>query len=200
MSTNVFTGQEPQSGRYAPLVTVDDFHEWHRITTATDDDNARIQTALEIASSAIRGITGKTISPVDDETVTIDGSGASVLLIPAAYLPIRAITGIYEDATQLDATRDYEWSRSGILRRRGGVWTDHLRGVTATVSYGYDPLPRDIAGVCLSLAKRLYDAPDGAGGAIQSETLGGYSITYAVDRAGSGVGLTTLEAQVLARY
>lgn len=193
---SVFAGQPEHTTPAPPLVSVDDFHELFQITTPSDADNARIETAIEIASGILRG--GRRLfTAVNDDQLILDGSASEILLIPKKYLPLRGVGAVNDDGTDLVAGDDYEWSEKGIIRRVGSCrrWTSKFRGVTITCDHGYQPLPDEIAGVVLAVAKRWYDSPSGQGN-VQSEQIGAYSVTYGK----SGVGLTELEAQILERY
>lgn len=193
---SVFAGQDQHTAPQTPLVSVEDFHELFEVTAPSDADNARIQTAIEIASGVVRN-GRRDFTAASGDMITLDGSGSQILLLPKRYLPLRAVGGVNDDGTDLAAGDDYEWSEKGILRRVTGTgrWTTKFRGVTVTCDHGYQPIPDEIAGVVLAVAKRWFDSPSGQGN-VQSEQIGSYAVTYGK----SGVGLTELEADILGRY
>lgn len=197
MSVNVFAGQDDLAAPNDPLAGVDDFTEWFGLTAPTVDDTNRIHTALEIASAEIRN-NRRIFTLTENEIVLVDGSLAETLLLPKNRLPVTGVTLVEElsgtDYVTLDAD-SYDWSPDGYLIRRSlSCWTPRPLGVRVTYSHGYDPIPRDVAGVCLSLAGRLYTNPDNA--SIQSEQLGDHHVTY----TGATGGLSPAEEAVLRMY
>ncbi len=192
---SLFAGQAALSAPDAPLVSSDDFVEWYGLTPSSTDLN-RIQTALEIASAQIRN--GRRLfSPVSGDLITVDSEGGLTLLLPKTRLPVTGVTLVEQLSGEAYVTVDsteYDWSADGILSRWWTGWPCRFQGVRVTYSHGYDVLPREVAGVCLSLAKRLYDNPSGQ--ALTSMTLGDYSATYET----GGTGLLPQEVDVLQLY
>lgn len=198
MSVNVFAGQVDLPAPNDPLAGVDDFVEWFNLPgPLSSGDTARINTALEIASAEIRN-NRRIFTPVTSDIVLVDGYCGQTLLLPKNRLPVTAVSLVEElsgpDWVTLDAT-DYDWSADGYLTRRWWrTWTDRPQGVRVTYSHGYNPIPREVAGICLSLAKRLYDNPDAT--SVQSEQLGDHHVTY----QGATGGLSPLEETQLSAY
>ncbi len=193
---SLFAGVSALAAPNDPLVSQDDFVEWFSLPSPSLAESARIQTALEIASAQIRN--GRRLfSPIYAEVVTIDAYGGDTLLLPRNRLPVTAVSLVEQlsgaDYVAVDAT-EYDWSQDGYLRRYWSWWTDRPAGVRVTYSHGYTVLPREVAGVCLSLAHRLYTNPDNT--AIQSEQLGDHHVTY----MGATGGLSTEEESVLRQY
>ncbi len=192
---SLFAGQAALSSPDAPLVSSDDFVEWYGLTPSSTDLN-RIQTALEIASAQIRN-GRRQFSPVTGDLITVDSEGGLTLLLPKTRLPVTGVTLVEqlsgEAYVPVDST-EYDWSADGILSRWWSYWPCRFQGVRVTYSHGYDVLPRDVAGVCLSLAKRLYDNPSGQG--TTSMTLGDYSVAYEP----GGAGLLPHEIDTLSLY
>ncbi len=196
-SNDVFSGQDVLADPNAPLIGPDDFAEWYGIISPTNDQLNRIQTACEIASAQIRN-RRRIFSPVTGEVVLIDGSGRTSQLLPSNRLPVTTLTLVEEwDGTAwqtIDAT-EYDWSVDGILERRSWrCWTCRDQGLRVTYSHGYTILPREVAGVCLSLAGRLYTNPNNA--SIQSEQLGDHHVTYSTATGG----LLPEEEDLLVQY
>ena len=192
---SLFAGVDALASPNAPLVTSADFVEWYSLTPSQSDLN-RIQTALEIASAQIRN-GRREFSPVTNDLVTVDSYGGATLLLPRNRLPVTVVTLVEQlsgDAYVTVDASEYDWSADGYLRRYWSCWTDRPQGVRVTYSHGYDVLPRDVAGVCLSLAGRIYTNPDNS--SIQSEQLGDHHVTY----TGATGGLSTEEENVMRQY
>ena len=180
-----------------PLVTVDDFVEWFGVDATSTTVQNRIQTALEIASATVRN-NRRVFSPISGEVITIDAYGGQTLLLPKNRLPVTDVQLVEQlngaDYDDVDVSL-YSWSADGYLTKTWSSWWPCLnQGVRVTYSHGYSVLPRDVAGVCLSLAKRLYDNPSNV--SVQSEQLGDHHVTYL---GGTG-GLSSEEASVLTAY
>lgn len=206
---SVFAGIPALTSPNDPLVSINDFQEWFSVTAPSDADNARIQTAIEIASGLVRA--GRRIfSRIDDDVVFVDGGAGGSFLLPRERLPVRSITsitnlGVSDTSPTTVAVADYDWSPSGIVTLTRGAtlgawWTERRRGITVTYSHGYDPIPRDVAGVVLAIAKRWYDSASAgstaSGSLVKAESLGDYSVSY--DTASSG--LLESEAFALRQY
>ncbi len=180
---SLFAGVDALPAPNDPLVSSDDFVEWYGLSPTTGDLN-RIQTALEIASAEIR--TGRRLfSPVTDELVVVDSYGGTSLLLPRNRLPVTNVSLVEElsgDAYVAVDASEYDWSADGYVTRWWTTWSSRPQGVRVTYSHGYDVMPRDVAGACLSLAGRLYQNPSNA--SIQSEQLGDHHITYSTATGG----------------
>lgn len=181
----------------APLVSIDDFAEAHQVPVPiSPEDQARIQTAIQIATGIIRAETrGMVFTPMAGDVVTVNGTGGRLLKLPGELLPISDVTTVVEDGTELDSDA-FTWDAAGVLEKTSGRrWTTTRRGVLVTCDHGYQVLPQGIVGVCLSLAKRWLDSPAGQQ-VVQAETIGSYSVTYS---DAGGVGLTELESSVIGK-
>lgn len=196
---SLFAGVEALSSPNDMLVSVDDFFEWAGGVAGTPE-RARAQTALEIASGLIRARTGRTLTTVTNDVAVLDGPAGRSLNLPE--YPVTAISLVSETRSAnaapvtVAATQyAYSWQTGIVDRTDGYCWTGLRGGITITYTHGYDPLPRDLAGVCLSFAKRLYDTPDSA--PVVQETLGAYSVQYG---AGGSIGLNDWELDVINRY
>ncbi len=194
---SLFAGVSALPAPNDPLVSQDDFVEWFSLPAPSASEIARIQTALEIASAQIRN-NRRIFSPITNEIVNIDAYGGDTLLLPRNRLPVTVVTLVEQfNGTTYDTVdaSEYSWSQKGYLERYWSYWPCRAQSVRVTYSHGYDILPRDVAGVCLSAAKRLYDQPDGGGG-VQSEQLGDHHVTYF---ANAGV-LLPQDEQILQHY
>lgn len=147
--------------------------------------------ALENASAIVEAYLGQPVELVEDDEITIDGPGITVVLLPC--YPVTEIGSIEEDGEELDPETDFEWSANGHLRRLNRDWTSHLRGLVVTYSHGYATVPTAIKSVVVAMAGRLYDVPF----SVRQESIGGYSVTYA---AQTGPTLQAAEALILDSY
>lgn len=154
-----------------PLATVAQLSAF--LDRTIDGADAAALQALEIASSVVRAYCGHTISQTVDDTVVLDGSGTTLLLLPGA--PISTVTSVSVDDEALDG-EDWRWSSQGfILRIDGSVFPNTPRAIEVTYTHGWAEVPAAIIGVVLSLAGRMLDGSAG----IKQESLGSYSVTYA---------------------
>ncbi len=199
-SGDVFSGQDVLGGADAPLIGPDDFAEWYGIVSPTNDQLNRIQTACEIASAMIRN--GRRVfTPVTNEIELIDANSAQSVLTSRYHLPVTAVSTVEtfngESYDTVDVS-EYQWTPDGVIQRLGyRCWPGYLQGVRVTYNHGYAVLPRDVAGVCLRLAGRLYTNPGGS--PVLRETLGDASVEYANTPTGSG-GLLPDEEAILSLY
>jgi hypothetical protein len=178
--------------------------ELEAFTGASIDGN-RAAMLLDIATGAIRGETGQTMSVVEDDEVTLVGAWGRRLVLP--QWPVTDVSAVSIDGTALTAD-DYTWQRRGILwLPRGFTLTpstafdtgsQHWGGpdleVVVTYSHGVDPMPEYVRNICLAAAARMLANPDG----VLAEQIDGYSVTY--DRASSGVSLSPDEKRQLRKW
>lgn len=167
---------------------------------------------LDQAMASIRAYCGWHIAPSRTEVLTLDGSGANVLVLPSLY--VTDVIYVNENGTELADGSDeaypaeYTWSRAGFIKRGqfcgwpgygylGPWWTDALRGITVKLQHGYDDWPVELAGIIQSVATRLVDNPQG----LKQQTVGPFSEQYG-DAAGGSAGTAFLagDEAVLARY
>jgi len=154
------------------------------------EDDAGALAALETASAFVEAYLGQTVELVEDDVEILDGSGTRVLLLPS--YPVTAVSSVTVDEDEIYEGDDFEWSRTGELRRLGGRWPAALRSVEVTYSHGFAPVPAAIVGVVTSVAGRLFEAPL----SVRQESIGGYSVTY----TGGGATFQAAELLVLDRY
>lgn len=153
------------------------------------------------ALAQVQAYCGWHVAPEVDETITLDGSGASALLLPSLH--VVNITKVTEDGVELDPAY-YTWSEIGVVRRRHEYadaeawrtslarWTFSFRGVVVEYTHGFDELPADLLAVVEQLADRA-SAPTGN---LASKTVGPFTETYRDDLGQISPG----EASVLSRY
>lgn len=146
--------------------------------------------ALAAATAIVRAYCGWHVAPVITETLVIDGSGASRLVLPT--LRVESIDALTVGGV---AVADPDWSATGILY---GRFPDRPRSVEVTLTHGYDVVPLELRDVVLGIAS---DLGDGASeGAIASKRLGDYQVTYATGDAATGATVATSARAILNRY
>lgn len=154
----------------------------------TDD----VQT--ELASARVRAYCRWHIYPSRTETLTLDGPGGRLLLLPSLY--VTAVASISDSGTLVDAA-DYDWSQAGMVQRQTGWWSCRYRALAVTFTHGYDDVPDAVRDVTISVAKRLPAAMSG----VTQEQVGGESRTYGgLLTAAAGDTLTDGEKRALAPY
>jgi hypothetical protein len=156
--------------------------------------------ALDEACQTVRDYLGQRLDFVQNDTVTLHGTGRATLLLPE--LPVSAIGAVTVTdadgvATVLGAA---DWSLDGIdgvLWRHGDIWPAGIHNVAVSgYGHGYASVPASIRGVALSLANRIYGRHASKLG-VRSEQLAAYSY---VNEPTSGTGLDGLEQTTLDRY
>ena len=112
----------------------------------------------------VRAYCGWHIAPEVTETVTVDGNGSGVAVLPTLHLV--DLDSITDDGT---AVSDPEWSTFGVVER---VWTRKRRGVVATITHGYEGWPSDLVAV-------MVDMSNAAGlGDVSQVTSGAHQVSY----------------------
>lgn len=144
---------------------------------------------LSAISAAVRRYCGWHITPEQDDTFVLDGTGGHFLLLPSAH--VVDVTAITNDGTVIDPL-DAQWSDAGIVKINGR-WTDKLRGVTIDVTHGWaDGAVPDIAMQVVLIAARVAASPRGE----TITAIGGVSVQLAA----TGLALTPAEQLALAPY
>jgi len=172
------------------LTTRDEFYAFTGMTLPED----RVDLLLDIASGIVRARCGWHIAPSVTETLTVDGSGSSLLALPTLHLT--ALSSVTEDGEVVDLD-DVQWSTVGLLTR-ATAWTTRLNGVSATITHGHTTAPAAVVGIVLMAAARASASPTG----VVREQVGEFSVTYSQhspNQAG-GVVLLEHEQRVLERY
>jgi hypothetical protein len=178
-----------------PLASVDDLAVYLG-RTFTGAEEAQATLMLDLASGAIRSYTRQTLSR--EQTIAYLEAGCCDYL----ELPERPVVSV--DDMEFDgvpvAASGYQLVGNRIW---WGPWPINFSlnprfapesVVTVEYTHGFDPVPDDIRGVCLAMAARAVETLTG----VKSETIGGYSVTYA--GADGGVALVEGEKQTLNRY
>src|SRR4051812_23456089 len=84
------------------------------------------------------------IAPSVTETLTLDGGGGNVLVLPSLY--VTDVAAITENGITLDPALDYQWSEAGMVRRSwatgywsgysGRWWSCEYRSITVELTHG----------------------------------------------------------------
>jgi hypothetical protein len=141
------------------------------------------------ACEAVRGYCGWHIAPSVVEKITVDGPGGSLLLLPT--LRLTDLTEVTSDGRPVTAP---EWSEAGMVR---GSWSSRFRGITATITHGYDECPAEVLEIVRDLAK------SGGRVGVSSQSSGPHGVVYGMTTASSqagAVGLSKLQQAALDRY
>lgn len=127
--------------------------------------------SLAAAISEVRGYCGWHIAPQRTETLTLDGPGLSVLLLPT--MQVADVAQIVENGATL-AAGAIEWSEKGMVRKRTG-WTDRWRGVQVTLTHGYAEAPAEVKRLILATAAAQSDE----GASAVAEKVGPFEFSVA---------------------
>ena len=141
------------------------------------------EAAWDAACATVRAFCGWHVAPSVTQPMTVDGPGGSMLLLPTLHLT--NVTSVTNDGT---AVTDPEWSEAGMVR---GAWSTKFRGVTLSMTHGYELCPDDVALVAQALALRVQANPESA---VRVQR-GPFSDQYE-----AGNGLTAFEKATLDRY
>ena len=171
-----------------PIVSESDFH---KMTGNAYSGNQHVGTALAAASQAIRNYCGWHITPSVDCTAHPAG-GTTVMRLPAGY--VSAIDTITENET---VVTDYEWKRTGLIRRACRPWSDTWDGIKVDYTAGYDEdaVP-DLAEAVCSIASGVLTVAVG----VVQESADGVSITYSSSANSVASALTSNYASALEPY
>jgi hypothetical protein len=145
-------------------------------------------TTVDAGASAlaqVQAYCGWHIAPVVDETLTLDGTGTSALLLPSLH--VVSIDSVSECGTELDP-ETYSWSEAGLIRRGTQLWvsygydqprwTNAFRAIEVTLSHGYEEMPAEVQGVIDALSARMTTtAPVG----VTQKQVGPFVESYAAD-------------------
>jgi hypothetical protein len=96
----------------------------------------------------VRAFCGWHIAPEVTETITRDGSGGPVIVLPT--LRLVDLVSITNDGTELV---DPEWSASGMVYAgTWSRWTPKFRGVVAEITHGFEEWPAELLSVMAEMA------------------------------------------------
>jgi hypothetical protein len=129
----------------------------------------------------VRAFCGWHIAPEVTETITRDGTGSSVLVLPT--LRLVDVVSITNDGT---AVTDPEWSVSGMVRAY--CWTWKLRGIVAEITHGFEEWPAELLAVMAEMASAT-----SALAGVKAVTSGAHQVTFETS-------LRPSQRDVLGRY
>ena len=136
-----------------PFASAQDFSQYIGVPLPTD--LARMQMLLDLASATIRRYCGQTLSPVDNDVVTLEPIERDTLVLPER--PVTAVSSVLINTVPSVVTTNYRFTRAGLIHELSGLFWSF--GATVTYNHGYAESTDDykaIKGVCLSAASRAY--------------------------------------------
>lgn len=143
---------------------------------------------LNAANGAVRRFCGWHVAPLLEETLTLDGSGGRVLLLPSKR--VVEILAVSNDGA--DVTANVDHSKAGILELVGGTWSNRLGKITVSLKHGFDleEVP-EVAGVIASLRTR------GASnaGTVVAQAMGPASVRNATGKDGGTLSIPLLQSE-----
>lgn len=103
-----------------------------------DADDPETQRLLDAATAACRKYAGWHVTPTTTETITVDGSGWSSLILPTQK--IVSLTSITADGTAVDLSEVQQSSdAAGVLYRTGcKTWPRGYSNVSVSLEHGWD--------------------------------------------------------------
>lgn len=146
-----------------------------------------------VATQMIRDYCGWHVAPLLEDEVTIDGTGADVVLLPSRR--VHKVTSVTVHGEEL-SDDEYEWSAIGALRRKGGRWPDAYRSIKVTFEHGLQDMAV-LAGVVDSITARVRMDPTGM---VTSQRAGTQSVSFGGRQSSGGHGLLASEKESLAPY
>jgi hypothetical protein len=147
--------------------------------------------ALNRALAACRRFCGWHVAPVRTGTVTLDGDGSRLLVLPT--LRLTALTSLIEDGVTLDVDT-LEWSARGLVRKpNGGCWSGKFGAIAVTMSHGFDEA-QDWQAAVLSFADR--SSLTGTGG--RPTVVGPFQ--YGTEAMAAGSAFSAAERALLEQY
>lgn len=115
-------------------------------------DDSETQRQLNAALGAARRYCGWHVTPVaTNETITLDGPGERILVLPT--LALGSVSSIAEDGATVDLADVRTSARGLIVKNNGALWTDKLGGIQVTLTHGYSEAS-DFESVVLSVIDR----------------------------------------------
>jgi hypothetical protein len=177
---------EESAFRLPPLVSAAEFSAWTRGKVSAEDP--RVEPLLKGASAGIRRWARWHIAPVLEETLTVDGVGGSLLLLPTGrLLEVLTATNAGEDVD----VSGVDFSRHGMVQRGGGYgWSDRFGAVSIRVRHGFDlaDVP-DVQQIVKQVTANALASPMGA----TREQAGTVSVAWATTAPGVSGGLSLLQ-------
>lgn len=183
--TTTIIEPEAEAFRLPPFVSAEEFSAWTGGKIAADDP--RVLPLLAGASAGLRRWAGWHIAPVLEETLTGDGPGGRLLILPTGRL--LSVVSVDNAGETVDGAA-VDISRAGMLDLRDGWWSARFGAVSARVRHGWDlaDVP-DISQVIKQAVAMALASPMGA----TREQAGTISISWATTAPGVSGGLSLLQ-------
>jgi hypothetical protein len=176
----------------------------------TAEEEARCDALLTDASTLVRSYTGQTFDLVADDVVVLRAQGGAITLPQRPVVDVTSVVAIGGSEALPDFTlTDWAFDEIDTIRIGEGnyvinmpeAWLDDdgYPGTYRVIySHGYTSSPGDVVSVVCAMLLRVFGNP----GNLRSETVGSYSVTYAVPATGEqlGINLTRYEQKALDRY
>lgn len=154
-----------------------------------DPATPNIQAAIDAAVSYLRHEAGWHVFPAVDDTLIVDGEGGRVLTLPT--LRVNSIDSVTErGGDPLEEWSQYEWSRTGDLKKLAGCWTTTWRGITVQLNHGYDLEDAAVLDLLQALASAVAHAAVNPIGI--PEVIGPFQFTGGTSGSWTGDAATTL--------
>lgn len=156
------------------LATPEDLFRFLNVSNDGGPPSDRVEALLDDVADQVFRESRQEFAYSEDDTVTLDGSGRSVQLLP--QLPVVDVVSVVEDGTTLGSDL-WQWSMDGRMVKTSGYWTSKLRGVVVTYSHGFEKIPASLTGMVCRVAARAFVNPTG----LTQEAAGGWSGGYGFD-------------------
>lgn len=175
------------------LVTLEEAKAQLKKQEGDNADDEFIEGLVNQASDFCVATCGRTFDQTTATDKLYDGYGTEILLLD---WPVVTLTSLYSDSMRLfpSATQLTEWNPSTgtghfllnkeagtVTRIDGSLFPYGVGVIKATLEYGFAVIPGPIKrGVLLLIDKWFDERETSAKGQIESETIGSYSVDYAV--------------------
>jgi len=178
-----------------PLCTQADIEALRQIDV-TNEPDPTITALIRHAEGIIEGLTGRQFVPVVDLEVLVSDVGEVDGVVRLPHYPITDLAMEGFDGNPLVENEQYAWDSFGLVHHLGsgtGITTwdwqynvgpfgsPWLPGTLITYTGGAenpDEVPQDLRTLCAQIAASLYDTGAAGSPGIQSESLGGWSVSY----------------------
>lgn len=183
-----------------PLCTQADVEALRQIDV-TNEPDPTIQALIRHAEGIIEGISARRFDPVTDLELFVEDAPEVDGQVYLPHFPVTAVAMTDPEAEPLEDGTHFAWTTKGVVHHLGagtGVYTWDWQynvpsraipwqpGTVITYSGGAgdpdDPeslIPQALRTVCAQIAASLFDAGAAGSPGIQSESLGGWSVSYA---------------------
>lgn len=148
-------------------------------------DDPRVGPLLAGASAAVRRYCGWHVTPVIEESVTLDGDGSRLLTLPT--LRLVDVVSITADGETLEV-ESFDWSTSGMVELRHGHWPRRFRSIIVSMKHGFESAP-DVAQVVQQVVANAISSSMGA----TREQAGQVSISWSLTAPNTSGGISLLQ-------